>query len=182
MFPFVRLAKDMIIAVRQPPIGLTDTHISQHRCWPWDLDMMMELNNGRTLTLYDLGRFMAAQRVGLFKALFRNKWSMTMAGCTTRYRRRIRGFEKFEMRTRVLCWDDKFLYLEQSMWKRDGQCASHLVMRAAVTDKNGIVAPIQAITAMGYGDATPLPMPDWINAWSTAEAGRPWPPMQDSLA
>lgn len=105
-----------------------------------------------------------------------------MAGSITRYRRRIRGFEKFEMRSKILCWDDKFLYLEQSMWKRDGQCASHVVMRAAVTDKNGIVAPIHAITAMGYGEVTPLPMPDWVTTWSKAEAARPWPPMQDSLA
>lgn len=182
MYPFVRLIKDVIIAHRQPEIGLTDTHISHHRCWPWDLDMMLELNNGRTLTLYDLGRFMAAQRVGLFKALYRKKWSMTMAGSIVRYRRRIRGFEKFEMRSRILCWDDKFLYLEQSMWKRDGQCASHVVLRAAITDKNGIIDPMLAITEMGYGNTTPLLMPEWVKVWSRAESLRPWPPMQDTLA
>ena len=182
MFPFVRLIKDMIVSSRQSPIGLADTHISNHICWPWDLDMMMELNNGRTLTLYDLGRFMASYRVGLFRALHRNKWSMAMAGCTVRYRRRIRGFERFEMRSRMVTWDDRFLYLEQSMWKRDGQCANHIVMRAAVTDKNGIVAPALVIKAMGYPDIAVPPMPDWIKAWSDSEAIRPWPPMQEALA
>ena len=31
MFPFVRLIKDMLIARRQPPIGLTDMHVTYHR-------------------------------------------------------------------------------------------------------------------------------------------------------
>ena len=182
MYPIVRLTKDYLIARSQPPIKLTETHVSHHRCWPWDLDTMLELNNGRTLTLYDLGRFMAGQRVGLLRALRANKWGMAVAGCTVRYRRRIRGFERFEMRSRLVCWDTRFLYLEQSMWKRDGECASHIVIRAAITDKNGIVDPSLAIRAMGYGDATPPEMPDWVSAWSHAESLRPWPPMQDTLA
>lgn len=182
MFPFVRLIKDMTIAYRQPPLDLFETHVSNHICWPWDLDLMMELNNGRTLTLYDLGRFMAAYRVGLFRALHRQKWSMAMAGCTVRYRRRIRGFERFEMRSRLVAWDDRFLYLEQSIWKRDGECASHIVMRAAVTDKKGIVAPDLVLAAMGYGDTDRPTMPKWIDTWSTSEGTRPWPPMQDTLA
>ena len=55
MFPFFRFTKDLLVARTQPPLGLLDTHVSHHICWPWDVDMFLELNNGRTLTLYDLG-------------------------------------------------------------------------------------------------------------------------------
>ena len=65
MFPIVRLIKDVLLDRRQPPLALTATHVSRHICWPWDLDLWLELNNGRAMTLYDLGRFMNAQRVGL---------------------------------------------------------------------------------------------------------------------
>ena len=56
MYPFLRMFKEMARASRMPPLGLFDTHVSHHLCWPWDLDPWVELNNGRTLTLYDLGR------------------------------------------------------------------------------------------------------------------------------
>jgi hypothetical protein len=56
MFPFFRLILEFMIAWRRSPLALGETHVSHHRCWPWDVDFMLELNNGRTLTLLDLGR------------------------------------------------------------------------------------------------------------------------------
>lgn len=180
MYPFIRLIKDLILARRMP--ALEDplaTHVSHHICWPHDLDFAMELNNGRTLTLYDLGRIGLALRIGLIRALRREKWGMTMAGSCVRYRRRVRCFDRFEARSRVVCWDDRFTYLEQSMWKRDGECASHVVFRVAITDNNGLVSPHRIPEALGNIQPSP-PMPEWIAKWVEAEANRPWPPMQDA--
>jgi len=140
--------------------------------------MFLELNNGRALTLYDLGRIAMAQRLGLIEVLRREKWGMTMAGSHVRFRRRIRGFEPFTTQSRAVCWDDKFIYIEQSMWKRNGECASHVLYRAAVTDKDGIVAPARVSDALGIAQTSP-PMPDWVKNWTFAEASRPWPPMQN---
>mgnify|MGYP002332514572 FL=1 len=182
MFPIFRLIKDLMKARRMTPLGLTETHVSRHICWPWDLDIWLELNNGRAMTLYDLGRTMQAQRVGLIGALRQNRWGMTVAGTSVRFRQRIRGFERFEMRSRAAAWDDKFIYLEQSMWKKDGTCASHVMLRTTLTDKNGIVPPARVLEAMGLQDTPTPPMPDWIDAWRAADAQRPWPPMQEPLA
>ena len=179
MFPFIRLIKDVFLASRQPPLKtLTDVHVSQHICWPQDLDIFLELNNGRALTLYDLGRIAMAQRAGLVAVLKRKRWGLTMAGSHVRFRRRIRGFERFEVRSRAVCWDDKFIYIEQSMWKRNGECTSHVLYRSAVTDKNGIVIPARVLSAMGQDSPSPV-MPKWIAHWTRAESARPWPPMQD---
>lgn len=161
-----------------PPLELTGTHVSRHRCWPWDIDLWMELNNGRTLTLLDLGRIPLAKRAGLVDALRRERWGMTMAGVSVRYRRRIRTFEAFTTKSRAVCWDDKFLYLEQCMVKECGEVANHALYRSAVTDKNGIVPPARVLKAMGQDMVSPEP-PEWIAAWIAADAQRPWPPMQD---
>lgn len=179
MFPFIRLAKDVFLASRQPDIGLTDVHVSHHMVWPWDLDGFLELNNGRALTLYDLGRLGMGARVGLIKVLKARKWGLTMAGSSVRYRRRMHAFERFETRSRAVCWDDKFVYIEQSMWKTNGDCASHVLYRSAVTDRNGIVAPAKVLEAMGQTAVSP-DTPEWIATWINAEALRPWPPMQDA--
>ncbi|WP_223428616.1 acyl-CoA thioesterase [Tateyamaria pelophila] len=178
MFPFIRLIKDLFLASRQPRIGLTDEHVSHHIIWPWDLDAFLELNNGRTLTIYDLGRLGAGVRSGLVKTLKGQKWGLTMAGSSVRYRRRLRAFARVQMRSRGVCWDDKFMYIEQSMWNAHGECANHVLYRAAATDQNGIVAPGRILRAMGEDVKSP-PMPGWVEAWVKAEAQRPWPPMQD---
>ena len=141
------------------------------------MDWFAELNNGRALTLYDLGRLTMGARSGLISTLKRERWGMTIAGSSVRYRRRLRAFERFEMRSRVVCWDDKFIYIEQSMRKTNGECASHVLYRSAVTDKNGIVTPDRVLTAMDQELGSP-PIPGWVAAWIKAEGHRPWPPMQ----
>jgi acyl-CoA thioesterase FadM len=181
MFPFIRLFKEIMIARRLPPLaGFGDIHTSHHICWPWDIDMFGELNNGRTLTLYDLGRLAMAQRGGLVSVLFKNKWALTMAGASVRYRRRITMFERFTMKSRLVCWDQRFMYLEQSMWKTNGECASHVLYRSALLENGRAINPARAAEALGQNPISP-PVPDWIAAWIKAEGTRPWPPMQDAI-
>lgn len=179
MYPVLRMAWQIARHRKSPPLPVTGTHVSHHVCLPWDIDIWMELNNGRTLTLYDLGRIPLAFRAGMIGALRKNGWSLTMAGVSVRYRRRVRAFERFEMRSRAVCWDERFIYLEQSMWKKDGECANHALYRAAVTDRSGIVPPAEMLRAMGLEPGPSPEPPDWIAAWIDAEAKRPWPPMQE---
>lgn len=178
MYPYLRMIWDWQRAKTLPKMAVDATHVSHHRCWPQDIDMWMELNNGRTLTIYDLGRIPMAVRMGLMDALKRERWGLTVAGSVVRYRRRILPFEKFEMRSRGLCWDDKFFYVEQSIWKQNGECANHAVYRTAVTSKTGIVNPARVMQAMGHVGPSPE-IPEWVQVWLKAETLRPWPPMQD---
>ena len=177
MYPFIRLATELLKFRAAPALGIRDTHISHHLCLPWDLDPWNELNNGRTLTLYDLGRIPAGRRLGLDRALAAQGWGMTVAGVSVRYRRRIQAFERVEMQTRCIGWDKRFLYTEQSLWKKAGaapDCANHILLRSAVTSRTGIVEPARLAAVMGLGDSPALP--DWAQAWIAADATRPWPP------
>jgi len=178
MYPFLRLSWQMSRARKAPRIGLWDTHESSHLCWPWDLDIWAELNNGRTLTLFDLGRLPMAQRTGMIDLLKARKWGMAVAGASVRYRRRVHAFYKLTQRSRCVGIDDKFFYLEQAMWRSDGECANHALFRMAVTGKDGIVTPTKVTTAMR--ETSPPPdLPGWVRDWTRADAERPWPPMQD---
>ena len=174
MYPIFRFLKEMAKFRKAPALGLCETHVSQHRCWPWDLDPWMELNNGRTLTLYDLGRIPMAVRTGLTGVLRARGWGITVAGNTTRYRRRIHAFARFEMRSRCIGWDARFFYVEQSMWLGE-TCANHILIRKAITSAQGIVPPAQVLGALGQPAQSP-PLPDWAQAWIAADAQRPWPP------
>ena len=174
MYPFLRMVKEALLARRAPPLGPFEAHVSQHICWPWDLDPWRELNNGRTLTLFDLGRIPLGLRSGMARAAMENRWGITAAGNSVRYRRRVRMLQRFTMVTRALGWDGRFFYIEQSMW-RNGECLNHMLLRSAVTSAQGIVPPETVARAMGYDGPAPE-LPAWVQAWIAADAQRPWPP------
>ncbi|WBU52741.1 acyl-CoA thioesterase [Paracoccus sp. SCSIO 75233] len=175
MYPLIRFVKEFVKFRNAPKLGLLDAHISTHICWPWDLDPWIELNNGRTLTLYDLGRLPMASRTGLLRLMRENRWNITVAGNSVRYRRRVRGFDRFTMVTRALGWDSRFIYLEQSMWRK-GECCNQMLLRSAVVGPNGILPPAEAVKALGEDPESPE-LPDWVQAWIAADAQRPWPPV-----
>lgn len=181
MYPVIRMIWNGVKARRQPALGLLETHVSHHICMPWDIDLWRELNNGRTLTMYDLGRIPLAIRTGMIRHLAKHKWGLTIAGAVVRYRRRILMFEKFEMRSRAIGWDDKFFYMEQSIWKKNGECANHAIFRTAIISKKGMVRAPEVMQAFDPESTSPE-LPSWVQTWSNAEDQRPWPPMQDYLS
>ena len=174
MYPYMRLFKELWKFRKASPLGLFETHVSHHLCWPQDIDPWRELNNGRTLTLYDLGRIPLAIRTGLSGQAKKHGWGLTVAGSSIRYRRRVRLFTRVEMRSRCIGWDGRFFYMDQSMWK-DGDCTSQVLLRTAVTSAAGIVDPARVAAVMGHSGDSPS-LPQWVQAWSEADALRPWPP------
>lgn len=176
MYPYFRMVKEVFKFRNASALSILDPHISHHMCLPGDLDPWLELNNGRTLTLYDLGRIPMAKRMGLNKILRAQGWGLTVAGASTRYRRRVTAFQRFEMVSRCIGWDARFLYMEQSMW-RGSECTSHMLLRSAIASKAGIVAPEKLLAALGQPQESPR-LPDWSAAWIAADAQRPWPPVR----
>ncbi|MEM7295027.1 MAG: acyl-CoA thioesterase [Pseudomonadota bacterium] len=175
MYPFLRLIASTAAARRMSPLDPLDTHISQHRVRLADCDIFGEMNNGRILTLYEFGRFQLSQRVGLWKLLRTKGWGFTVAGSSIRYRARLTPLERYEMRTRLVHWDGRFVHLEQGMFKHDGRCANHLLIRTAVVSKGKAVPTAEVMEALDFDQASPQ-APKWVKAWMEAEQQRPWPP------
>lgn len=174
MYPVVRLAYQLWRHRNDPPLGRDDIFVSHHICWPWDLDTQMELNNGRTLTLYDLGRIPYAQQIGLMDTLRKQGWGLALAGASVRWRKRVRMFQKVEMRTAYLGKDERFFYVLQSMW-RNGEAVSSLLCRTVVSDKNGIVTTDRLAEHMPEY-IFEKEMPKWVQDWIAVENTRTWPP------
>lgn len=174
MYPFIRLIKELFLARRAAPLGLDGVHVAHIRAWPWDIDMFGDLNNGRILTLMDLGRMGAFVRLGILRTLKERGWYGTVAGSAIRYRRRITMFQRLELRTRVIGWDARFTYFDQQFWRGD-ECCVQAIIRTAIADGTGIVPTDQVAEAMGFGTKSP-DLPDWVAAWDGAEQQRPWPP------
>lgn len=174
MYPFLRMAHATSRARRAPPAALTETLVTRHMIMPWDLDMWRELNNGRTLTLFDLGRLPMLIRTGLYDGLRPQGWMVTVAGSSVRYRARLRAFDRVEMRSRILGWDRRFFYTEQSLW-RDGSATTAALVRLAVAGEDGIAPPEEVLRRLDRSAPAPQ-LPAWVAAWAEADGTRPWPP------
>lgn len=174
MYPYVRIGLTLLRARRIPGKNLLGTAVTHHRAWPWDTDMFGELNNGRILTLFELGRWGLAVENGLLSEMRKRRAAFAVAGVSVRYRRRVPTWARYRVETRPLGWDDKFFYLDQTMWM-DDVAAHQMLLRAALVTKAGTI-PIQEIAAaLGHEGPSPQ-LPDWVLNWIEAEATRPWPP------
>jgi len=174
MYPFLRFFIAMIRQLGKPRLGPDETFTSYHWIMPWDIDVFGELNNGRTLTIFDLNRLPFGLRAGLTKAVRENKWGLTMAGVSVRFRRRVKMFDRVRITCRVVGKDERFMYLVQTMWLGE-QAAHNALYRSTVYNRDGIVPTDQLAAALGYSDWNPV-MPDWVQNWIDAENTREWPP------
>ena len=174
MYPYVRAAWMMWKGRSMPAMGLYDTHVSHHRAWPWDTDLFMELNNGRIPTLMELGRWQAGMRMGITQKVMRERIMFPVAGYSIRFRHRIPMMQRFRLQTRFLGFDERFTYVEQSMWQGD-RCMNQMVLRFAIKSKAGSMTPAEMLSRFGFDGASPG-LPDWVVAWIDADARRVWPP------
>src|ERR1700676_5067864 len=102
----LRLLAVLIAAPFRRRLRLLDS--SHVRIWvlPNDLDLNMHMNNGRYLTILDLGRIDLLLRQGLASTFVKNGWRPVIGGAVIRYRFGLRPFESLVVSSRVLCWDD----------------------------------------------------------------------------
>lgn len=100
---------------------------------PHDLDYMGHMNNSRYLRECDFARFHHCMRNGLFMASHNLGAKMVVGASTIRYRRSLAFREAFEIRTKMLGWDDKAFYLEQRfVSKKDGFVSAIMLCRQNV--------------------------------------------------
>ena len=148
MYPYIRLTKELVRQKFLKSISISEVHTYYTMCWPVDLDPWWELNNGRTLTLYDLGRISFLLRTGLKDKVVKQGWRFTVAGSSIRYRKRVTMFTLLKVNTRFIGWDERFIYFQQTMWGKT-QPISSILIRSAITDTNGIVNSDQFLKIMG---------------------------------
>jgi acyl-CoA thioesterase FadM len=174
VYPIVRGISTFIKAKQAKPLPFDGISKISFICRPWDIDMFMEMNNGRILTLYDLGRFDLAIRGGLMKTLKANNWGLVVAGSTTRYRKRVRMFDKVTMHTQMTGFDERWIYISQSMWVKGEPCSS-VLLRTGITKKGKVINPKHIEEAMDLTDIS-FPHSDFLEEWIISEKDRPWPP------
>jgi len=174
MYPLIRLLTSSIRALLSSRIHIDSISEITFRCRPWDIDMFLEVNNGRILTLYDLGRFDFSIRMGLAKILKEKGWGLVVAGGSIRYRRRVRMFDKVTIRTQIVGFEERWIYVVQSMWVK-GMPTSSVLLRTGITHKGKVIPADEVLRALNIDDWNPE-LTGWVQEWIYSEENRLWPP------
>jgi acyl-CoA thioesterase FadM len=131
------------------------------RVWPHDLDLSLHMNNGRYLTLMDLGRLDAMVRSGLWREVLRHKWTPIAGAITIRFQRELRLFQKFRLDTKLLCWDASLVVMEQIFvidgGPRDGQVAARALFKGGLYDRKErkFVEIARLMALLGVSETSP---------------------------
>ncbi len=165
---FFRLIKVLLGTLGRPPLELLGESVVRFRVWPNDLDVNLHMNNGRYLTLMDLGRLDLMVRVGILRHLIRQRWRPVAASATIRYRRSLKPFRRFQIRTRLLCWDEQWIFFEQR-FESEGRLVALGLIRALLRGSTGNVSTAEILKAVGQTVASP-PMPASLALWREAES------------
>lgn len=151
----------------RPPLALPDGVSRLNlRVWPLDLDAVGHMNNGRYLTIMDLGRFDMVLRSGLWSAVMRHKWMPVGSAIKIRYRREMRLFEPFVLETRIVAWEQLYVVMEQvfrfaSGPKKD-QVAAHALFKGGFYDRKArqYIPVKRLMDEMGVTAASPPITPE----------------------
>lgn len=130
--------------------------VTRFRAWPHDLDVNAHVNNGRYATLMDLGRVDLMARAGLMPAIRAARMYPVVTAQHIVYRRSIAPFRAFELRSRVVGWDERFVYMEQTFYRADRFVARGII-QALFLGPNGRV-PSDDLMAM-FGVTADVPVP-----------------------
>lgn len=135
-------------------IGIFDSSRIRFHCWPNDLDVNMHMNNGRYLTLMDLGRTHFMSELKILWQLPKKKWFPVVGAVDIQFMKAIDPFQPFEIVTRLLTWDEKWFYVEQR-FERNGKVYAKAELRALFLGKEGRIDPVEVVRLA----ASEIPVP-----------------------
>ena len=163
-----RFLMTLVAAFFRPKMGIDDVSVLRQRVWPIDLDINIHMNNARYLSVMDLGRVDWIIRSGVWKLMRNEGMAPVVGGAMVRYRRSLLPFQNYELRTRLLGWDERWIYVEQAMVRGDG-IACVAVQRAGFTKGGRLVTPVELAQKLHY-KGPDIPAPEWVANWNQGEA------------
>jgi acyl-CoA thioesterase FadM len=146
------------------PLSESVVHL---RVWPNDLDLNLHLNNGRFLTIMDLGRLDLLLRADLLVHLVRHRWQPLVGAANIRFRQSLPPFAKFKLRTKIVAWDEKWFYIEQRFERKNRLIATAHV-KALFRSPTGNVTPDEVFGLLKV-NIDPPTIPKNVQQWIDTE-------------
>lgn len=160
---WLRFIKVLLTAFFRQPLGPLDESVLTFRVWPNDLDINGHMNNGRYLTLMDLGRLDLIVRTGMVRTVLRRKWFPLVGSATILFRRASGLFETYQLKSHLICWDEKWFFIEQR-FERDGEVIAVGWVKGLLRGRDGNIPSSEVLRSINADMPSPQ-MPPAIRLW-----------------
>jgi len=169
MSQFINFVRIPGLAIRQhirplTPLDVLGEDRLRMRVWPNDIDLNLHMNNGRYLSIMDYARTHLLARTRLLERIVRSRWQPLVGAVWVTYRRSLPVFAAFTLTSRMVCWDERWFYMEQTFAGAKGQAAVGWV-KGALRDAQGTLDPQRVIDGVAPGRTSPA-MPEAIAEWN----------------
>ena len=162
---YLRLLAFLLLTRRRPRASVLGPVRTPFRVWPTDLDLLRHVNNGTYLTIMDIARLDLLARSGVAARIRARGWYPVVVAETISFRRSLTLFERFEVVTSCLGWDDRSIFLSQD-FERQGKVVATAVIRARFLGRDGERVTPEQLLALA-GDVGPRPeLPGWVVDWA----------------
>ena len=115
----LRLFLTFLLSPRRGHLHVLDTCVTPFRVWPNDLDVLRHMTNGRYFTILDLARVDLMIRSRVWPQIKRQGWYPVVTLETMRFHRSLELWDRYDVATRVIGWDERHVFLDQA-FIRDG--------------------------------------------------------------
>jgi acyl-CoA thioesterase FadM len=164
--------------------GLEPAEVSRIRLTtlPTDIDILRHMNNGRYLSLFDLGRWDLLVRTGIWDAMNDHGWYAVVSAETITFRKSLQLWQRFDVESRMLGHDDRAVYMEHRAVV-GGEVYARAIVRARMLKRSGgTLSHDELFAAVGRPEGVPDVEP-WVHEWAAASAlpstRRPAPSLWD---
>lgn len=109
------LAKRLFV---RNPSSMFSPCTTPFRVNPLDLDLNFHMNNGRYLTIMDLGRFDLMLKAKVFWKILMQGYYPVVSSESIRFKKSLGPFQSFDLVTTIESWDEKDFYISQKFMSK----------------------------------------------------------------
>jgi len=161
VFPWFRLARVGFGLTAESKVDLLATTRVRLRVWPNDLDYNLHVNNGRYLALAQISGAHWFVRTGSLGIARQHKAFPVIGDAFAKFRHDLKVFQTFEIHTRVIGWDSKWVFFEHRFVRKD-RVIGVVAIRGVFRGPDGPVDPQVLLAGLAHTAPSPA-LPDWAN-------------------
>lgn len=135
---------------------------------PTDIDFYMHINNGRYLSFLDIARIKIMVETKIMAILKKNKIYGVVACEMIRFKKSISLFQRFEITTQLIYWDDKYFYIKQSFYIKNELSAFAIVKIRFIHKERGVISPEEVFRVANITEQAGQ-MPNYVKHLNAAE-------------
>ena len=123
---------------------------------PFDLDINLHMNNGRYLSIMDLGRIdLLLKAKSFWNLLFKGYYPVVVSE-GIRFKKALMPFQKFKIKTQIDHWDEKDFFIKQEFIVKNKVVAIGYIKARFLKRGKGSISTAQLFKLMGR-DYAPCP-------------------------